>query len=169
MVTCQLLIGLLETSAMKSFLIGRLNKDLQNSKGAPGVGRPSPLQCLSQWELLSKVNKSIYSTPFTCSSSCVFILPFEVLMCGGSPIFLGLLTIRCEVHSNLVQYEQWLDLMSILPFGQIWPYWVFGSINVGDPNKYWRFQNLHIRRAGNILSPATNLRLLRMRAWWDDW
>jgi len=48
MVTYQLLIGLLKTSVVKSLLIGRLNKDLQNSKGAPGVGRPSLLRCLSQ-------------------------------------------------------------------------------------------------------------------------
>jgi hypothetical protein len=132
MVTYQLLIGLLKTSAVKSLLIGWLNKDLQNSKGAPGVGRPSLLRCLSQWELLSKVNKSIYSTPFTCSSYRVFILPFEVVDVWRIPYFPGLLTIRCEVHSNLVQYEQWLDLTSILPFSQIWPYWVFGLINAGD-------------------------------------
>jgi len=47
-VTCQLLIGLLETSAVESLLISRLNKDLQNSKGALGVGQSSPLRWLSQ-------------------------------------------------------------------------------------------------------------------------
>jgi hypothetical protein len=154
---------------MKSLLIGWLNKDLQNREGASAVGRPSLLWCLSQWELLSEVNKSICFAPFTCLSYRVFILPFELVDVWRIPYFSGLLTIRCEVHSNLVQYEQWLDLTSILPFGQIWPCWVFGSISAGNLNKYWRFQNLHIWRASNILGPAANLRLMRMRARWDDW
>jgi hypothetical protein len=38
MVTRQLQIGLLETSVVKSLLISRLNKDLQNSKVTQEVG-----------------------------------------------------------------------------------------------------------------------------------
>jgi hypothetical protein len=109
----------------------------------------------------------MFSPLFTYSSYRVFIFPFALV--DVIPYLLGLFTIRNEVHSNLVQYEQWLDLMSILHFGQIWPCWILGLINVGDPNKYWRFQNLHIRRVGYILGPAANLRLLRMRGRWYDW
>jgi hypothetical protein len=101
-VTCRLLVGLLGHWCMDLLLLCPQIKGLQNNKGVPGVGRPSIFRCLSQWELLLEVNKSIYSAPFyLLVLSCIYTSLWSSWRMED-PYLPGLLTVRCKVHSDLV-------------------------------------------------------------------
>jgi hypothetical protein len=91
------------------------DKNLQNNKGTPRIGRQILLQWLSQQELLSKWIRMLLNLSLYLFFFHLFILPFRLADVWGVLHFSRLLIIQYGMYSNSVQCEQWLGLSPKLP------------------------------------------------------